>query len=141
MTFQDRAKEAIRASGGRITGQRELLLDLLAASDGGIDADQLYRLASARDSNISLPTVYRTLHTLEDAHVIESRYASRDHERKVYALGVLDVVNFTCRRCGRVYPVQLESLKGIKRELSEQLGAEIASLCMCASGLCMNCRE
>lgn len=141
MTFQDRAKDAIRASGGRITGQRELLLDLLASSDDGIDADQLYRLASERDPNISLPTIYRTLHTLEDAHIIESRYASRDHERKVYALGIVDVVTFTCRRCGRVYPVQIESLRWIKHELSEQLGAEISSLCMCASGLCADCRE
>ncbi|MBK9121715.1 MAG: transcriptional repressor [Chloroflexi bacterium] len=141
MTFQDRAKEAIRASGGRITGQRELLLDLLAGSDDGIDADQLFRLASERDPNISLPTVYRTLHTLEDAHVIESRYASRDHDRKVYALGVIDVVNFTCRRCGHVYPVQLDSLTWIKHQLSDQLGAEIASVCMCASGLCADCRE
>ena len=63
MTFQERAREAIRANGGRITPQRDLLLDVLAASQHDIDADQLHQLASDHDPNLSLPTVYRILNT------------------------------------------------------------------------------
>ncbi len=142
MTFQEQAKEAIRASGGRITGQRELLLDLIATHDE-IDAESLHQLASQQDAAISLPTVYRTLHTLEDAHVITSRYLSSDHDRKVYRIQAeLDLTfNFTCRRCGRVIPFQSRLVEQAKRELSAQLGAEVLTLCMCAGGLCPDCRE
>jgi len=142
MSFQEQAKEAIRASGGRITGQRELLLDLIAAHDE-IDAERLHQLAVQQDATISLPTVYRTLHTLEDAHVITSRYFSTDHERKVYSVQAeLELTfHFTCRRCGRVIPFQSTWIEQLKRELGAQLGAEVLTLCMCAGGLCPDCRE
>lgn len=139
--FQEQAKQAIRASGGRITEQRELLLDLLAAHEDGIDAEQLHRLANERDPNISLPTVYRTLHTLEDAHVIEARYASRNHDRKVYTVGAAEAVNFTCRRCGQIIAVESSLLSELKAELSARLHTDVLTLCMCASGLCADCRE
>lgn len=142
MTFEQRAKEAIRASGGRITTQRELLLDLLAEYDHDVDAEYLYRLASKRDPDLSLPTVYRTLHTLEAAQVIVSHYVSSDHERKVYRVNNNeDIFHFTCRRCGRVTTFHSQLVGQLKQELSTQLGAEVLTLCMCAGGLCADCQE
>ena len=142
MTFQQQAKEAIRASGGRITPQRELLLDLLANTDEDIDADHLYRLAGEHDPTISLPTIYRTLNTLESARVIASHYVSREHERKVYRVSGADgTFHFTCRRCGRVTAVKSALIDQLKQELSTQLDAEILTMCMCAGGLCADCRE
>lgn len=142
MTFQERAFAAIRASGGRITSQRELLLDLLAHLETDIDAEQLHRLASTHDPNISLPTVYRTLHTLEAAHIVTSQYVSSDHERKVYRVHSHDdAFHFTCRRCGRVLAFQSDLVDQLKADLTAQFGAEVLTLCMCAGGLCANCRE
>lgn len=142
MTFQEQAKEAIRTSGGRITSQRELLLDVLAHVEGDIDAEALHQQASEHDPNLSLPTVYRTLHTLEAAHIIQSRYVSRDHERKVYRIHKHeDTFHFTCRRCGRLIPYQSELVTRLKQELSTTIGGDVLTLCMCASGLCADCRE
>jgi ferrous iron transport protein A len=142
MSFQQEAKIALRASGGRITNQRELLLDLLAAVEDDIDADQLFQLAVEHDPTISLPTIYRTLNTLEAAKLITSHYVSSDHQRKNYRLRAddADVFHFTCRRCGRVTQFQTELIGQLKRELSTQLGAEILTLCLCAGGLCADCR-
>jgi Fe2+ or Zn2+ uptake regulation protein len=141
-TFQQRAVIALRARGGRITPQRELLLDLLAGADADIDADSLHQLASDADPNISLPTVYRTLNTLEDAEIITSQYVSREHERKVYHISddKEDIFHFTCRQCGRVTAVQSVMIGQLKREISIKLGAEVSSVCMCAGGLCADCR-
>ncbi len=142
MTFQERAKAAIRDSGGRITTQRELLLDLLAQSDDEIDAETLHERACQHDPNISLPTVYRTLHTLEEAEIVASHYMSSDHERKVYRVQQdTDSCHFTCRRCGRVIAVQTGLLGQLRRELSTQLDAEVSTFCICAGGLCADCRE
>lgn len=143
MTFQQEAKQAIRASGGRITPQRELLLDLLAAAADDLDAETLHRLAAEQDASISLPTVYRTLNTLEAAAVIRARYVSRDHERKRYRArdSAADVFHLTCRNCGQVISLRSELIDQLKRELSDQSGAEITTLCLCAGGLCADCRE
>lgn len=142
MTFQQQAKEAIRTGGGRVTPQRELLLDLLATLDHDVDAEYLYRLASTHDPNLSLPTVYRTLHTLEAAQVITSHYVSSDHERRLYRISdTAEVFHFTCRRCGRVSRLQTGLIEQLRTELRTQLGAEVSGLCLCASGLCAACQE
>jgi len=142
MEFQKEALEAIRATGGRITSQRELLLDVLAAAEGDIDAETLHQRASEQDPTISLPTVYRTLKTLEDAQVITSRYVSTDHDRKLYRVqGDHNHYHFTCRRCGRVTQFQSDYIKQLKAELTSQLGIHLQSLCVCASGLCHACQK
>lgn len=142
MTFQQRAAEAIRASGGRLTAQREILLDLLAAAGEDLNAERLYQLASQRDPNISLPTVYRTLRTLEEARLISAHYVSSEHERKVYrAGGEEDTFHFTCRRCNRVLEFHTDLIQQLKTELTARLGAEVLTLCMCAGGLCADCRQ
>ncbi|MCA9884773.1 MAG: transcriptional repressor [Anaerolineae bacterium] len=142
MTFQQQARDAIRDSGGRITPQREILFDLLAHVENDIDADALFRLAAQQDPNISLPTVYRTLNTLEDADVIAAQYVSTDHERKVYRVNNRkNVFHFTCRRCGKVTPVTSKLVDQLRRELGSQIGADVVTLCMCAGGLCEDCRK
>lgn len=143
MTFQELARDAIRASGGRITSQRELLLDLLASIATDIDAEHLYQMAISQDPHISLPTIYRTLNTLEAAEIITSHYVSSEHERKTYRIRDTgsDVFHFTCRSCGQVTAVQSALFEQVKHEISTRLDADILSLCMCASGLCTNCRE
>jgi len=144
MTFQQQAKIAIRAAGGRITSQRELLLNLLATVEGDIDAERLFQLAGEQDPTISLPTIYRTLHILEATHLITSHYVSSDHQRRIYRIKAerdAHPFHFTCRRCGRVIPFQIAFADQLKRELSTQLSAEIATLCMCIGGLCTDCRD
>lgn len=140
MSFQQRATDAIRASGGRITSQRLLLLELMEHATDDVNAESLHQLASEHDPNISLPTIYRTLHTLEEAQLISPHYRSSDHERKIYRIvGDRDALHFTCRRCGRVVEFQTERIQQLKKEITQQLGAQVLTLCMCASGLCADC--
>lgn len=142
MTFQQQAKDVIHASGGRITSQRELLLDLLAETADDIDAETLHQRASEQDPTISLPTVYRTLKTLEDAQVITSRYVSTDHDRKLYRVqGEHSHYLFTCRNCGCVTQFQSDFIRLLKDELISKLNADVQSLCVCASGLCAACQK
>ncbi|MBL8162615.1 MAG: transcriptional repressor [Anaerolineae bacterium] len=142
MTFRDAARDAIHASGGRLTSQRELLLDLLAEHDAGIDAERLHQLASAQDPTISLPTVYRTLHTLEAVRLIVSNYTSSDHDRKQYRVNDdQDRFHFTCRRCGRVTMFRSALVAQLKQELAAQLDAQVLTVCICAGGLCSTCGQ
>lgn len=142
MTFQDRAKDAIRASGGRVTPQRALLLDLLATAAADLDAETLHQRAAAHDPLISLPTVYRTLHTLEGAGLVSSHFTSSDHERKLYHVDTQTTrFHFTCQSCGVVIPFTSTLTDPLIETLNQQLGADVRSLCMCAGGLCAACRE
>ena len=77
------------AKGLRMTGQRRIIAQVLQQSEDHPDVEELYARASARDSGISIATVYRTVKLFEEAGILErlefgdgrARYedAERDH--------------------------------------------------------------
>jgi Fur family ferric uptake transcriptional regulator len=142
LNFTDHASEAIRDAGGRFTGQRRIIVELLESAGGHIDADQLYRLAHERDASISLATVYRTLNVLQDAGLIDRRYLTHGHERKVYEpAGAGEHYHFTCRVCGRVIEFESEQVAALKTTLETSYGVRIDHACLCFEGVCSDCRE
>ncbi|MBW7885806.1 MAG: transcriptional repressor [Caldilineaceae bacterium] len=142
MSFQEQAHQAIRHNGGRMTGQRRLIIDLLAEADDTIDADAIYQRAIKQDATISLATVYRTIHMLEEAELVTPHYRERDHARKYYRVATRrEQYYFTCRKCHRVIPFRTPSLNSFLRELGVRLNADVQTACLCVDGLCDACRE
>ncbi len=141
MSFLEQASDAIRDSGGRMTGQRRLIIELLETMDAYLDAERLYDLARERDSSVSLATVYRTLNVLEEAGLVHQRYLSREHDRKLYEpIHVEEEYHFTCRKCRRVIPFHSEHIQSLKRHLEAELGIQVVNACVCFDGLCSTCR-
>lgn len=138
MSFIDHAYEAIRESGGRITPQRRLVIELLASATDRLDAEGLYEFARAQDDRISLATVYRTLSTLEAAGLIRQRHISRDHERKYYE-PVTDVYHFTCRRCRHVITFNTTLVDALRQQLMDDYDVHALNVCVCVDGLCPQC--
>ena len=140
MSFTEKASEAIRAAGGRMTTQRRLIIDLLALTDNdGTDAEVLYERAQAQNDRINLATVYRTLVTLESAGVIRHQYTSPDHTRKSYTLAT-ETYHFTCRCCRRVIPFTSRLVGTLKQQLEAELGVKAIQACVCVEGLCPDCQ-
>lgn len=139
MTFLERASEAIRAAGGRMTDQRQTIITLLADAPERIDADTLHQRAQSRDPQINLTTVYRTLDVLEAAQLIRAQFISPDHERKYFSLA-RETYHFTCRRCHRVIPFDSDLIDRLKQQLADELGVLPLNACICVDGLCPECR-
>lgn len=139
MSFQEKAIEAIRLAGGRLTTQRQTLIELLAAVSERIDAETLYQRALEHDPDINLATVYRTLDTLETAHLIRAQYISPDHERKYFTL-VLEPYHFTCRQCHRVIPFASKFVDLLKQQLETELHVRPINACVCIEGVCPDCQ-
>jgi Fur family transcriptional regulator, ferric uptake regulator len=55
-----------------MTGQRRIILRVLSESKDHPDADLVFRRAAKIDPRISISTVYRTVHMLEKAEILES---------------------------------------------------------------------
>lgn len=142
MSFLEEASKVIRESGGRMTSQREIIIQLLEETTQHLDAEGLYHLAFTQDNSISLATVYRTLNALEDAGLIQPRYLSHDHERKYYEpVEEQEHYHFTCQKCHRVIEFRSELIDALKTKLETQLGIEVAHACVCFDGLCPDCRK
>jgi Fur family transcriptional regulator, ferric uptake regulator len=67
----------LREAGLRITRPRRIILEILHASEGHPDANEIFQRAVAMDSRISLATVYRTMRILEESGAIQ-RHAFGD---------------------------------------------------------------
>lgn len=92
------------AIGLRMTGQRRTIAAVLEDSGDHPDVEELYARASARDSGISLATVYRTVKLFEEAGILDklefgdgrARYedAERDHHDHLIDMTTGAVIEF-----------------------------------------------
>ena len=139
MSFMERAEEAIRAAGGRMTAQRQVIIEVLAGATERLDADSLYQLARQQEAGINLATVYRTLNTLETAGLIRQQYISPDHDRKYYTLAA-EAYHFTCRSCHRVIAFSSAEIDELKQRLENDFHIQALNACVCVDGLCPECR-
>ncbi len=64
-----------------MTGQRRVILRVLSESTDHPDADLVFRRAAKIDPKISIATVYRTVHKLEEANILESHDFGGDRQR------------------------------------------------------------
>ena len=87
-------------TGRRLTPQRRLVYDTLAATQTHPDAERLITLVRSRDAGISVATVYNTLRLLVDAGWVQELRGLGPKTR--YDANTVDHDHFTCRACGRV---------------------------------------
>ena len=142
MTPRVEALAALRATGHRITPQRQMVLEVVESSAEHLDAETIHQRARERANNprISLATVYRTLSVLKDMGLIEQRYLSRDHTREHYEpTGAQEHYHFTCLGCREVIEFQSPKVKRLAVELNRELGVEVAHACICLEGYCQMC--
>ncbi|KPA22396.1 Ferric uptake regulation protein [Shimia sp. SK013] len=92
------------AKGLRMTEQRRTIAAVLQESKDHPDVEELYARASARDSGISLATVYRTVKLFEEAGILDklefgdgrARYedAEREHHDHLIDINSGQVIEF-----------------------------------------------
>src|SRR5437764_7485389 len=97
--FRDRARDALRSEGRRMTQQRDVLLDVIETAGAHLDADGLYQLARQRDNRISLSTVYRTLALLKQHNLVDELHLSEEHHH-YEAKSARQHYHLLCTECG-----------------------------------------
>lgn len=117
----DTIAERCAAKGLRMTEQRRTIADVLDNATDHPDVEDLYARASARDPNISIATVYRTVKLFEEAGILErvdfgdgrARYedAEREHHDHLIDLNSGEVIEF-------VDP----DIEALQEKIAEKLG-------------------
>lgn len=137
---RERLQDALRSAGRRLTPQRRLILQVLEESDGHLDADALYDRVKARDPDVSLATVYRTLAVLREIGMVEEHRLGEDHGH-YEAVREEPHYHFTCLRCGKVIEFDTPLVAQIEQALREQEGVRITGAHLHVSGYCAQCRD
>lgn len=116
--------ERCETKGLRMTEQRRTIATVLQESSDHPDVEELYARASARDSGISLATVYRTVKLFEEAGILDklefgdgrARYedAEREHHDHLIDISSGEVIEF-------VDP----EIEALQEKIAEKLGFQL----------------
>jgi Fur family ferric uptake transcriptional regulator len=124
MSGGDSIIDRCEAHGLRMTEQRRTIADILGCSDDHPDVEELHRRAAARDANISLATVYRTVKLFEEYGILDrhdfrdgrARYedADRDHHDHLIDVASGEVIEFVDKE-----------IEALQQRVAERLGFEL----------------
>jgi Fur family ferric uptake transcriptional regulator len=129
----------LRTAGKRVTPQRKLVLDILAASEDHLNAYDIYERARRHDAQLSLSTVYRTLGMLKEIDAVRELHL--DDEQHHYELADKEEhSHLICLGCGQIIEVD----GAVFEEAASAAGAThdfvIVSAQIELSGYCSECR-
>lgn len=140
-TLVEDATEKLRMQGGRMTSQRMMILELLESLDTHPTAEELYAVASRRDANLNLSTVYRTLNWLESEGLVSTRRFDEPHGAERFdAASPVEHHHFICKICKRVIEFDDPLIAKLKLRFSAQYDCEIESASVMLYGVCSDCR-
>lgn len=121
------------------TKNREVILDIIKEANLPISAEEIYKIATLKNLEINLSTVYRTLKTLENKGVLlkqlrpdgVSYFQENKHDHKHL---------FICSRCEKSILLDACPLEELVHSLEKSEGFEITAHNIELYGLCKKCK-
>jgi Fe2+ or Zn2+ uptake regulation protein len=130
----------MKLEGHIATPQRQLIFETIRRSGGLLDARELYKLVNARDANISLATVYRSLSLFKQAGLLDEHRLGRS--RCCYELKKsLDHQHMLCKECGRIFEFESPLILELVEKIRTENGFIIEKVEVCIQGACRDCLQ
>ncbi len=131
--------DRLAAAGERVTRQRLLVADALAAHARQITAQHLYERLRKREPRIGRATVFRTLEALVSAGVAR-RLEQDGHVYGYVACRPEHHHHLACDGCGRVEEIDEGYITPVAERVAADLGFTIDDARLDFYGLCAACR-
>ena len=110
--------------GMRMTDQRRIIAQVIEAAIDHPDVEELYRRASARDSRISLSTVYRTLNLFEESGLV-TKHDFKDGRARFEPIPDEHHDHLIDIRSGKVIEFRNEEIEAIQDVIAKRLGYKL----------------
>jgi Fur family transcriptional regulator, ferric uptake regulator len=114
-------EEQCATKGMRMTEQRRVIAQVLESATDHPDVEELHRRAVARDSRISIATVYRTVKLFEDAGIV-ARHDFRDGRSRYEQAPDTHHDHLIDLRSGQVVEFRDEEIERLQAEIARRLG-------------------
>ena len=132
-------QEELRSRGYRVTPQRQLVLEAVAALEHGTP-DEICAEVQRTAKGVNISTIYRTLELLEELGLV--KHAHVGHGPPNYHLATeADHVHLRCRGCGKVEDVPPAVADGLVQALESGYGFETDVHHLTVFGRCRECRK
>ena len=130
--------KTLSSAGLRATSQRALILEIIRR--GHLDADEIYRQARAKQPNISLSTVYRTLRMFKKLGLVEELHFDEEHHHYEVKPSA-EHHHLVCLSCGKIMEFEYPLSPKMKRNIAREKGFEVTGVEIRMTGYCSKCRQ
>ena len=130
---------ALKERGLRMTPQRQLILDAVAALRGHISADQVYQQVIRQFPDVNVTTVYRTLEVLEELGLMRHTHF-HDGVAQYQRTDEAPHHHLVCTVCDGDTELDLEILEPLAEELRRRYGFKSDLAHTAIVGVCRACQ-
>lgn len=138
------ATTSLRATGGRMTAQRRLILEALESFAGHPTADEVYAAVRERDPRLNPSTVYRTLDWLEGSGLVSHCHLDTgpggERCERYDPVTPVEHHHFICTSCGQIIEFSLPQIETIKKQFARQHDVIVEKATLTLYGLCARCQ-
>jgi Fur family ferric uptake transcriptional regulator len=110
-------------AGLKMTNQRRTILSVLAQATDHPSVEDLYQRAKQIDSSVSIATVYRTLHILDELNLVQKHEFNKSFSR--FEVNDSHHHHLVDVDTGQVIEFEDEKLEALKAEIATRLGFEL----------------
>lgn len=119
MNLEQRCADA----GMKMTEQRRVILKVLTASEDHPSVETVHQRVKDVDSSISIATVYRTLHLLDEMNMVQRHDFNESYSR--FEVNLEHHHHLIDLESGDVVEFQNEELERLKQRIAAELGYEL----------------
>lgn len=134
------AFDKLKATGVRITPQRQAILEYLIESMTHPTADEIYKALSDRFPNMSVATVYNNLRVFKDIGIV-SELTFGDASSRYDANIEHSHYHVICKSCGKIVDFEYPSLAEVEREAAAHTGFRVEDHRLEIYGTCQECES
>ena len=110
-------------AGLKMTGQRRVILQVLTESEDHPSVETVHVRAKEIDTSISIATVYRTLHLLDEMNLVQRHDFNDNFSR--FEVNLEHHHHLIDLETGRVIEFQNDELEELKERIAAELGFEL----------------
>jgi Fe2+ or Zn2+ uptake regulation protein len=132
-------QQAVHQSGRSMSRQRAMILDALRATRSHPTAQDLYDAVRPSVPRLTLATVYRNLHVLQELGL--ARRIEVDGQSSRFDADIREHAHAYCLRCGKVHDVPVTPSADLTVEAEHLTGYDVTHCNIVFEGFCPNCQK
>ncbi len=137
--WKERLTAHIRVHGGRVTRPRLQVAEVFFGLRGHPGVEEVAAAVHKRWPGVGNATVYRTLHLLNDAGLVEARQFGEGFARYEAAATHEHHDHLVCTACGAILEFEDDAIEDLQHKISDRHGFLMKSHRMEIYGLCAKC--
>ena len=131
----------LKKNGRKMTRQRQLVVECFLETGGHMSSDELYHLASKRDSKLGQTTVFRTLKALSECGLAREVVLHDGRTRFEHIYRRPHHHHIVCVECDRTIEFLSPEGERIQDEITSQYGFKPVSHNLQVFGVCPDCQK